>query len=114
MVEPCRGLKIELTEGQSAFLRGPRKTGKSTSLRAAFSGALYYDFLKSDLVLEHSRRPSLLRERLEALPAGAVLLHPRILAEREDSRRNLGLRGAPVGQMQGARREGAGAYMGGR
>ena len=31
-----RGLNIELEKGQSAFLWGPRKTGKSTWLKQAF------------------------------------------------------------------------------
>ena len=72
MVSLPRRLRIELPEGQSAFLWGPRKTGKSTYLHATFPDATYYDFLQSDLMLEHARRPSLLRERLEAQPAKAL------------------------------------------
>ena len=75
-----RCLNIDLPGGQSAFLWGPRKTGKSTYLRKAFPGSLVYDFLKTDLVLEFYRRPALLREQLMARPAEA-LTHPVILDE---------------------------------
>lgn len=61
-----RYLKIELPGGQSAFLWGPRKTGKTTYLKQRFPDSLYYDFLKTDLFLELSKNPSLFRERLLA------------------------------------------------
>jgi len=61
-----RLLNIELPQQQSAFLWGPRKTGKSTYLKRKFPGSLIYDFLKTDLFLEFSKRPSLLREQLLA------------------------------------------------
>ena len=67
-----RLLDMSLPQGQSAFLWGPRKTGKSTYLRSRFKDAVVYDFLKAELVIELSRRPSLMRERLEAqAPADA-------------------------------------------
>jgi len=61
-----RLLNIKLPLQQSAFLWGPRKTGKSTYLKRKFPGSLVYDFLKTDLFLEFSKRPSLLREQLLA------------------------------------------------
>ncbi|MDP6776510.1 MAG: AAA family ATPase [Candidatus Latescibacteria bacterium] len=61
-----RLLKIDLPPKQSAFLWGPRKTGKTTYLRMAFPDSLVYDFLKTDLALDFHRRPSLLREQLLA------------------------------------------------
>ncbi len=61
-----RILTIDLPQGQSAFLWGPRKTGKSTYLKQAFPKSLVYDFLKTDLFVEFSKRPSLLREQLRA------------------------------------------------
>jgi predicted AAA+ superfamily ATPase len=64
-----RLLCIELPAGQSAFLWGPRKTGKSTYLKAAFPESVRFDLLDTDLLLEFTRRPALLRERLLALPA---------------------------------------------
>ena len=61
-----RTLNIGLPPGQSTFLWGPRKTGKSTYLKKRFPNSLVYDFLKTDLFLEFSRNPSLLREQLLA------------------------------------------------
>jgi predicted AAA+ superfamily ATPase len=75
-----RTLAIDLPEGQSAFLWGPRQTGKTTLLRQQFPDSLWYDLLRTDLFLDLTRRPSLLREEL--LAAGeAVLRHPVILDE---------------------------------
>lgn len=61
-----RLLQIRLPERQSAFLWGPRKTGKTTLLRTAFPDSLRFDLLNTDLLLELTMRPALLRERLEA------------------------------------------------
>lgn len=75
-----RVLNIDLPPGQSAFLWGARKTGKSTYLKEKFPGSLVFDFLKSDLFIEFSKNPSLLREQLLA-QSEAVLRHPVILDE---------------------------------
>lgn len=61
-----RMLGIGLPAGQSTFLWGPRKTGKTTYLKSAFPDSLVYDFLKTDLVLDFARNPSLLRQQLLA------------------------------------------------
>ena len=66
MVEIQRALTIALPSRQSAFLWGPRKTGKSTYLRSAFPESLTFDLLQTDLMLDLARRPALLRERLLA------------------------------------------------
>lgn len=75
-----RILDIDLPPRQSAFLWGPRKTGKSTYLKERFPHSLVYDFLQTDLFLEFSRQPSLLRERLLAKD-NDVLNYPVILDE---------------------------------
>jgi predicted AAA+ superfamily ATPase len=75
-----RRLEIDLPPRQSAFLWGPRKTGKSTYLKERFPQSLVFDFLDTDLVLEFSKRPALLREQLSAKNA-SVLKHPIILDE---------------------------------
>jgi predicted AAA+ superfamily ATPase len=75
-----RLLSIELPPGQSAFLWGARKTGKSTLLRKAFPQSIAYDFLKTDVALSFAARPALLREQLLARPA-AELQFPIILDE---------------------------------
>ena len=61
-----RLLKLKLPKGQSAFLWGPRKTGKTTFLRAGFPDSLSYDLLQTDLFFEFVKRPFLLREQLLA------------------------------------------------
>ncbi len=63
-----RILELELPEKQSAFLWGPRKTGKTTYLKDNFPDSIFYDFLKTDLFLEISKNPALLREQLLAQP----------------------------------------------
>ncbi len=68
MVSIERALRIALPAHQSAFLWGPRKTGKSTYLRSAFPDSLTFDLLQTDLMLELAKRPALLRERLLAAP----------------------------------------------
>jgi predicted AAA+ superfamily ATPase len=61
-----RTLDLDLPRGRSAFLWGPRQTGKTTLLKRRFPEAIRYDLLQTDLFLELSRRPSLLREQLLA------------------------------------------------
>ncbi len=75
-----RILNIDLPSRKSVFLWGPRKTGKSTYLKARFPRSLVYDFLQTDLFLEFSKKPSLLRERLLAKDSD-VLNYPVILDE---------------------------------
>lgn len=62
-----RLLNIELPMGQSAFLWGARKTGKSTYLAKHFPGAVYYDLLKTDELARLLSSPHLLREELSAI-----------------------------------------------
>lgn len=61
-----RILNIDLPAGQSAFLWGPRKTGKSTFLKERFPNSLYFDLLHSDLFVRWSGNPALFREELLA------------------------------------------------
>ena len=66
-----RLLDIDLPPGQSAFLWGPRKTGKSTLLRRRFPEAARFDLLDTRLLLELTRAPWRLRERIQALTTDA-------------------------------------------
>ena len=75
-----RILNLRLPDHQSAFLWGARKTGKSTYLKVRFPDSVVYDFLKTDLFLEMSKNPSLLREQLLAKEP-SVLKKPIILDE---------------------------------
>lgn len=56
-----------LPSGQSAFLWGPRKTGKTTLLHAAFPESAVFDFLDTDLYLACLKRPAVFREMVLAL-----------------------------------------------
>lgn len=58
-----RQLEVRLPSRQSAFLWGPRKTGKSYWLHATHPNDLLIDLLKTDVLAEYAARPSLLRER---------------------------------------------------
>jgi predicted AAA+ superfamily ATPase len=80
MVTIQRILRIDLPARQSAFLWGPRKTGKSTYLRSAFPDSLRFDLLQTDLMLELAKRPARLREQLLATPPES-LRSPVILDE---------------------------------
>ena len=75
-----RTLNIDLPKGQSAFLWGPRKSGKTTYLKLRFPQSIYYDLLKSDLFLKLSKAPHILREEILALPA-KKLQYPIIIDE---------------------------------
>lgn len=75
-----RILDIKLPQKQSAFLWGPRKTGKTTYLKKHFPDSLIFDFLKTDFFIEVSKNPALLRERILAKDKNA-LKHPIILDE---------------------------------
>jgi len=69
-----RVLKIDLPANRSAFLWGPRKTGKTTLLRQQFSEACWIDLLDFDLFLRLSQKPTQLRQILEAQPAKTVVV----------------------------------------
>ena len=75
-----RILQINLPSGQSAFLWGARKTGKTTFLRENFPESLRIDFLKTDTFFEYLKTPSLLRERIAEKGEG-LLKQPVILDE---------------------------------
>ncbi len=75
-----RFLSVELPKNQSAFLWGPRKTGKTTFLKTKFPQSIVYDFLQTDLFFDFSKKPSLLREQLLAKDS-KLLSYPIILDE---------------------------------
>lgn len=75
-----RILEIKLPKGQSSFLWGARKTGKSTFLRQNFPKSIYYDFLRSDDYLRYSKAPYKFREELLAIKDFNIE-HPVIIDE---------------------------------
>src|SRR5262245_12588167 len=58
-----RLLDLRLPRGQSAFLWGPRRVGKSYWIRHHHKDAPTIDLLQSDVYWEYASRPALLRER---------------------------------------------------
>ena len=53
--------------GQSVFLWGPRKTGKSTWIRDHLKDVFLVDLLKSQVYYDYSTQPQLLGQRISAL-----------------------------------------------
>lgn len=118
-----RILKIDLPSHQSAFLWGPRKTGKSTFLQAAFPKSLVYDFLRTDLLVEFSKRPALLREQLlakntrelqEPIILDEVQKVPQVLDEVHWLIENQGLRFILCGSSARKLKRGQSNLLGGR
>ena len=64
-----RELRLDLPARQSAFLWGPRKTGKSTLLAKRFPHSARFDLLETRTLLEFTREPWLFAERVLALDA---------------------------------------------
>ncbi len=62
-----RYLTMDLPVGQSVFLWGARKTGKSMYLKNNYPDSIYYDLLNTDVYWRLLKQPSLLREEVLAL-----------------------------------------------
>ena len=58
-----RLLDINLPDNRSAFLWGPRKTGKTYWVGERFKDSVIIDLLKTDVFADYVSRPSLLREQ---------------------------------------------------
>ena len=56
-------LNIDLPPDRSAFLWGPRKTGKTYWVNRQFADSILIDLLKTDVFADYASRPSLIRER---------------------------------------------------
>jgi uncharacterized protein len=108
-----RFLEFKLPKGQSAFLWGPRKTGKSTFLKAKYPESIVYDFLQADLFFDLTRNPSLMRERLMAMPV-SKLIPPIILDEVHWLIENKGLQFILCGSSARKLKRGHANLLGGR
>jgi len=60
-----RILNINLPANRSAFLWGPRKTGKTYWINKYYKDGIIIDLLKTDVFADYASRPSLLRERYQ-------------------------------------------------
>jgi len=67
-------LNIKLPAGQSAFLWGARKTGKTTLLRQQFANAFWIDLLDFDLFLRLSQNPKELRQMIAAQAKKTIVI----------------------------------------
>jgi predicted AAA+ superfamily ATPase len=75
-----RYLELNLEKGQSAFLWGARKTGKSTYLQMIYPNSVHFDLLDTDLQIKYIKQPSKLRTEILALDK-AQLESPIIIDE---------------------------------
>ncbi|MFH1102996.1 MAG: AAA family ATPase [Pseudomonadota bacterium] len=66
--------KIDLPPNRSAFLWGPRKTGKTTLLKTQFPKALWIDLLDYDIFLRLTQNPMLLRQIIGAQVAKTIVI----------------------------------------
>jgi predicted AAA+ superfamily ATPase len=71
-----RILNIKLPAGQSAFLWGARKTGKTTLLRQQFASAFWIDLLDFDLFLRLSQNPKELRQMIDTQAKKTLSISP--------------------------------------
>ena len=60
-----RLLNIALPPKRSAFLWGPRKTGKTFWVKRRFADCELIDLLKTEVFADYASKPSLLRERYQ-------------------------------------------------
>lgn len=66
--------KVVLPENRSAFLWGPRKTGKTTLLKQQFPNAFWVDLLDFDFYFSLNQKPSSLRDMIRAQKSKLVII----------------------------------------
>ncbi len=64
---------MKLPANRSAFLWGPRKTGKTYWINRHFADSVIIDLLKTDVFADYASRPSLLRERYQEYRGPVVI-----------------------------------------
>ena len=64
---------MNLPDSRSAFLWGPRKTGKTYWINRRFADSVIIDLLKTDVFADYASRPSLLRERYQEYRGSVVI-----------------------------------------
>ena len=117
-----RSLALPPSGSETFFLWGPRQTGKSTLLRAAYPDGRWVDLLKADEYRRYTRRPEFLRQEIKAEgadPSRQVVIDeiqkaPALLDEVHWLIENRGLRFALCGSSARKVRRGAANLLGGR
>jgi predicted AAA+ superfamily ATPase len=69
-----RYLSLDLSDGQSCFLWGARKTGKSTFLKERYPTAVYVDLLKADDYATYVKEPARLRHSLQDIHENKIIV----------------------------------------
>jgi predicted AAA+ superfamily ATPase len=110
---------IDLPSDRSAFLWGPRKTGKTTLLRQQFRDAFWTDLLDFDLFMALSQRPTMLRQILEAQASKTVVIDevqkiPSLMDEIHWLMENRGYRFVLSGSSARKFKRGGSGLLGGR
>jgi len=115
-----RGLSLPPAGRETFFLWGPRQTGKTTLLQAAYPGATWVDLLKADEYRRYLERPELLREELLSDPRGGQVVIdevqkvPALLDEVHWLHEHRRIRFALCGSSARKVRRGAANLLGGR
>ena len=111
--------QINVPSNRSAFLWGPRKTGKTTLLQQQFQNACFIDLLDYDLFLTLSQRPTRLRQILGAQPSKTVVVDevqkvPQLMDEIHWLIENRGYQFIMCGSSARKFRRGKASLLGGR
>jgi len=111
--------EIVLPENRSAFLWGPRKTGKTTLLKQQFPNAFWVDLLDFDFYFSLNQKPSGLRDIIRAQKSKLVVIDevqkiPLLMDEIHWLIENLGYRFIMSGSSARKLRRGNVNLLGGR
>jgi len=114
-----RTLRLPPPGAETFFLWGPRQTGKSTLLRAAYPDAFWVDLLKADEYRRYLQNPERLREELATRAPAQVVIDevqkvPALLDEVHWLHENRGLHFALCGSSARKVRRGGANLLGGR
>lgn len=114
-----RTLRLPPPGTETFFLWGPRQTGKSTLLRAAYPDAFWVDLLKADEYRRYLQNPERLREELATRAPAQVVIDevqkvPALLDEVHWLHENRGVHFALCGSSARKVRRGGANLLGGR
>jgi predicted AAA+ superfamily ATPase len=115
-----RALHLPAAGSETFFLWGPRQTGKTTLLRAAYPDSFWVDLLKAEEYRTYVQNPERLRQRLAAAPGvrhvvlDEIQKVPRLLDEVHWLHENTRVRFALCGSSARKVKRGAANLLGGR
>lgn len=113
-----RLLQIDLPATRSAFLWGPRKTGKTYWINRQYRGSVLIDLLKTEIFAEYISRPWLLRQRYQdhkgLIIIDEIQMAPQLLNEIHWLIENKGISFLMTGSSARKLRRGHANLLGGR